>query len=431
METGTLKVLLVEDSLSDAALLQEALLQEGGGAFKFTHAECWADAAAELNAKTFDVMLLDLTLPDSSGRETFLRARAEAPELPIVVMTGMADETVGLEAVRYGIQDYLIKGQAYGRQTARAIRYAIERKQAETALKRAEASLQRERDQLEARVQERTAELWEANRALQGEMAQRERAEAAHREVVRRLAAAEETERGRISRELHDRLGQDLTALKLGLQIVRKRRGCPTPLREGVGNLEKLADCLMRDMHRLAWELRPAALDDFGLEMALRRFADEWAALSGVPVDFHSRGAAPQRLARELETTLYRVAREALTNVFRHANARRVSVLLERRDDHVLLIVEDDGRGFEAEALLQAPATGSKLGLLGMRERATLAGGSVEIESSPGVGTTVFARMPLSLEREAKEEPQMNAEESRSRATARGTPRERARRKRL
>jgi signal transduction histidine kinase len=397
MEAAKVSVLLVEDSLSDAALLQEALSLQETGSFGFVHVETWAEAVARLKAQSFDVLLLDLSLPDSAGRETFVRARAQAPLLPIVVLTGQADEAVGLEAVRHGIQDYLIKGQAFGRQTARAIRYAIERKQAETALKQAEASLQRERDQLEVRVRERTAELSQANQALQGEMARRERAEAAHREVLRRLVAAEETERGRVSRELHDRLGQDLTALKLGLQIVRKRRACPPKMREGVGKLEHLADCLMRDIHRLAWELRPAALDDFGLEMALRRYAADWAELTGVPVDFHSRGASASRLAPELETTLYRITREALTNVFRHAQAGRVSVLLERRPDHVLLIVEDDGHGFDAAALMRASATQGKLGLLGMQERATLAGGSVEIESNPGAGTSVFARLPLAL----------------------------------
>jgi signal transduction histidine kinase len=413
MEAAAVRILLVEDSLSDAELLQESLLHEGGGSFEFTHAERWGEACAQLKEKSFDVLLLDLSLPDSAGRETFVRARAEAPHLPIVVLTGQADEAVGLEAVRHGIQDYLIKGQSYGRQTARAIRYAIERKQAETALKRAEASLQRERDQLEVRVRERTAELTEANRALEGEIAQRERAEAANRKVLRRLVAAEETERGRISRELHDRLGQDLTALKLGLQIVRKRRPCPPAVRESVGKLEQLADRLMRDIHRLAWELRPAALDDFGLEMALRRYADEWAALSGVPVDFHSRGTAERRLAPELETTLYRITREALTNVFRHANARRVSVLLERRTDRVSLIVEDDGHGFDAAALLRGPATEGKLGLLGIQERAMLAGGSVEIESNAGAGTTVFVRLPLMLAPTGRAQPHMDTDEHR------------------
>jgi signal transduction histidine kinase len=398
MSVEAVKILLVEDSLSDAVLLQESLTEDGAGEFVITHAESWKEAVARLSNQRFDVLLLDLSLPDITGRDTFVRARAEAPLLPIVVLTGVADEAVGLEAVRHGIQDYLIKGQAFGRQTARAIRYAIERKQAETALKQAEASLQRERDQLEVRVRERTGELSEANQALHAEIAQRKRAEEAHREVLRRLVAAEETERGRVSRELHDRLGQDLTALKLGLQIVRKQGACPPPLRESVSKLEGLTDSLMRDVHRLAWELRPAALDDFGLELALRRYAEEWAALSGVAVDYDSQGATARRLAREVETTLYRIAREALTNVFLHANAKRVSLLLQRRTDHVSLIVEDDGRGFDAAAMLRAPATEGKLGLLGMQERATLAGGSVEIESSPGAGTTVFVRMPLAFE---------------------------------
>ena len=395
MNQPVVSILLVEDSISDAVLLEESMSQHEVGGFRFTHAESWAEAAAHLQKQSFDVVLLDLSLPDSTGRDTFVRARAAAPNLPIVVLTGGADEAVGLEAVRHGIQDYLIKGQAFGRQTARAIRYAIQRKQAETALKQAEANLEHERDQLERRVQERTAELSEANRALQAEIVQRQRAEEAHRQVLRRLGAAEETERGHVSRELHDRLGQDLTALKLGLQIIGKQRPCPPTVRGSVNKLEGLTDTLMRDIHRLAWELRPAVLDDFGLEMALRRYADEWAALSGVPVDFHSLGMAARRLAPDLETTLYRITREALTNVFRHAKARRVSVLVERRARDVSLIVEDDGQGFEAAATLGASTTQGKLGLLGMQERATLAGGSLEIESNPGTGTTLIVRLPL------------------------------------
>jgi signal transduction histidine kinase len=398
MSTSKVKILLVEDSMSDAALLEASLSEGSKEEFDFTLAVDWKEATEQLRKHDFDALLLDLTLPDITGRDTFERARGEAPEMPIVVLTGVMDEALGLEAVRHGIQDYLIKGQALGRQTARAIRFAIERKQAELALKHAEASLQLERAQLEVRVQERTAELSEANRALEDEMAQRQRAEQAHREVLRRLVAAEETERGRVSRELHDRLGQNLTALKLGLQIVGKQRGCPPTLRKRVGRLETLADSLMRDVHRLAWELRPAALDDFGLELALRRYADEWAALGGLAVDFDSQGMGAQRLPREVETTLYRIALEALTNVFRHAKAKRLSILLQRRADHVLLIVEDDGQGFDAGTTMQAPASQGKLGLLGMQERAMLAGGSVEIESSPGAGTTVLVRLPLGVE---------------------------------
>ena len=137
MTTAPINILLVEDSPSDAALLQESLNQVGPGQFQFTHVETLAEGLSQLSQGRFDVMLLDLSLPDSTGRETFLRARAAAPQTPIVVLTGAGGEPIGLEAVRQGIQDYLLKGKTDGAQTARAIRYAIERQRAETELRRA------------------------------------------------------------------------------------------------------------------------------------------------------------------------------------------------------------------------------------------------------------------------------------------------------
>src|ERR1035441_6723494 len=168
MKPAVIRVLLVEDSDSDAMLLQESLGETRPGEFEFTHVECWAEAVRCLRQKQFEVLLLDLLLPDITGRDTFLRARAEAPHLPIVVLTGEANEALDLDAVRHGIQDYLIKGQAYGRQTARAIRYAIERKQVEEALQHTEEALRESEQQLrewnadlERRVAERTATLAE------------------------------------------------------------------------------------------------------------------------------------------------------------------------------------------------------------------------------------------------------------------------------
>jgi len=396
MTPSAVRILLVEDSASDAVLLQEGLEQNDlGHLFRFTHTETLKDALEHLRQAPFDLLLLDLTLPDSTGQETYLRARAAAPHLPIVVLTGIEDEGVGLEAVRRGVQDYLIKGQAYGRQTARSIRYAIERKRTEEALKQAEVALQLERDRLERRVIDRTTELSQANESLQAEILQRQRAEQGHQQVLRRLSEAQETERGRISRELHDRLGQDLTALKLGLQLLRKQGPFAAPVQESISKLERLAEGLMRDIHRLAWELRPSALDDLGLEMALRRYSKEWSDATAVPVEFHSQGIAEERLPAELETALYRVTQEALTNITRHAKAKNVAILLERRPGLVSLIVEDNGQGFNAETILQASATKKKLGLLGMQERVKLVGGSFEIESAPGAGTTVFVRLPL------------------------------------
>ena len=179
MSTAPISILLVEDSPSDAALLQESLNEREPGQFQFTHVETLAEGLAQVNQRRFDALMLDLSLPDSVGRETFLRARAGAPQLPIVVLTGAADEALGLEAVRQGIQDYLPKGPADGAQTARAIRYAIERQRAEVELRRA-------RDELELRVAERTADLKQSVEALQKEVGQREQAEQALRESEER-----------------------------------------------------------------------------------------------------------------------------------------------------------------------------------------------------------------------------------------------------
>ena len=168
MEPQALKVLLVEDSPSDALLLQKWLSHTCPGQFDFTHVESWGEATQCLGKQQFDALLLDLSLPDVSGRDTFIRARAEAPHMPIVVLTAETSEALGLDAVRHGIQDYLIKGQTYDRQTVRAIRYAIERKQVEEALQRTEEALRQSEQQLrhtnadlERRVAERTATLQE------------------------------------------------------------------------------------------------------------------------------------------------------------------------------------------------------------------------------------------------------------------------------
>lgn len=161
MSPSAAKILLVEDSPSDAALLQESLAEVETGRFDVTRAETWAEAADCLARAEFDVLLLDLSLPDSVGRETFVRARNAAAHLPIVVLTSIADETIALDAMRHGIQDYLVKGQADGRQTARAIRYAMERGRIEKALQETQAALREANEQLERRVAARTAQLKE------------------------------------------------------------------------------------------------------------------------------------------------------------------------------------------------------------------------------------------------------------------------------
>jgi PAS domain S-box-containing protein len=260
--------------------------------------------------------------------------------------------------------------------------------------KRAEAALREAHAQLECRVAERTGELASANERLAAEVAGHARAEAARQVLLGRLATAQEEERHRLARELHDQLGQNVTALILGLQSLRDAAPARSSARPALQRLQGIADQLGREVHHLALVLRPTALDDIGLQAALANYVEDWSERSGVPADFHAAGFGAGRLPPETETALYRVVQEALTNVHKHARARRASVTLHRLPGRVSAVVEDDGAGFDAEA---APGLG-RLGLSGMRERLALVGGALAVESSPGAGTSVYARVPLPQE---------------------------------
>lgn len=235
-----------------------------------------------------------------------------------------------------------------------------------------------------------------AQRLALEDVERRVAARTAERDMLRlQLAQAEEDERRRISRELHDEAGQHLTTLALGLQALSDVTPPDSEVDRRAVELRRLADTLGRELHAVALRLRPKALDDFGLEAALTAYAEEWARQTGIAIDIHARVAAA-RLPSAVESALYRIVQEALTNVARHSEARRVSVIVERRDGHVVAVVEDDGRGFER---VDAPADGGHgLGLLGMRERATLLGGSLDVESaSDGGGAALFVRIPIDV----------------------------------
>jgi signal transduction histidine kinase len=249
-------------------------------------------------------------------------------------------------------------------------------------------------DRLEGRVIERTAELAVANSVLKAEIVIRETAEADRRDLLRRLATAQEDERRRIARDLHDQMGQLVTGLGLGLKALEVAAPGPAAAGPQLARLQELTVLIGREVHQIAMELRPTALDDLGLESALANYTERWSERTGVPVDFQAIGPDMGRLPDAVETALYRVVQEALTNVLKHARASHVSVILQCSLVQAVVVIEDDGVGFDPE-LVAAPGTDAgRLGLLGMRERVALIGGTLTIESTRGQGTTIIASLP-------------------------------------
>jgi signal transduction histidine kinase len=257
-----------------------------------------------------------------------------------------------------------------------------------------EAELRSARDELEQRVGERTEELQKSNEALRAENVRRKKIEGERLSLIRAIVSAQEDERRRIARDLHDQMGQQLTALRLKLEALKEKGLRDADLATTVNNLQGVVTQLDSDVDFLAWQLRPFALDDFGLSAALSNYVNRWAEHFGIAAEFRAGDLVDQRLDPRVETTLYRIAQEALNNCAKHSECSRVDVLLERRDHDAVLIVEDNGVGFDPRA--KAGGDG-QWGIIGMRERAALLDGTLEIESTANGGTSIFVKVPLNL----------------------------------
>jgi signal transduction histidine kinase len=207
--------------------------------------------------------------------------------------------------------------------------------------------------------------------------------------LARQLVEVQETERRHIARELHDEAGQALASLRYGLRLLEREIEQGGTATGRVAELMQRTDAVIDSLHRLAADLRPASLDHLGLDAALRQYTRAAASELGLAVRFKARGFGRERLPSVVETALYRVVQEAMTNVARHAHATRIDVLAEHRGERVMVMIEDDGVGFEPERIER----GNHFGLLGLAERAEALGGTLTVESSPGAGTTIVVEV--------------------------------------
>ena len=285
-------ILLVEDNPGDARLV-EVLLSDAdlSGSFNIVHAATLGEALERLEESNSEVILLDLSLPDSSGLETVNRMRAAASEMPIVVLSGQDDEQIALQTLKNGAEDYLVKGRGDGELVARSVRYSIERKSAEVTLRQREKRLE---------------------------------------ELVGKLITAQEEERRRVAYEVHDGLAQMLAAAHHRLQAFAERHAPASEAsKEDLDRVLRLVRQTVGEARRVIANLRPTALDDLGLAAAIRQEIEGLRG-DGWEVEYEEK-LGKGRLPATLETTLFRVTQEALTNAREHAQTDRARVELRRR----------------------------------------------------------------------------------------------------
>lgn len=382
IEKKAIQVLLIEDDVASAEIVK-GLVQEDSSIFKLEWVENLQSGLKRLEEGGIDLVLLDFGLPDSEGLETFERTHDQSPGVAIIPLTATGDEALALRAIQLGAQDYLFKGAINRQLLTRSMRYAVERKRGEEALRRAH-------DELEQRVKERTAELSAANALLTEQILERRRAEEELRRLSHRLVEVQETERRNIARELHDEIGQLLTGLKLVIEMAGR---LPVEqLKDQCQKAQSLVNELMGRVRDLSLDLRPAMLDDLGLLHALLWHLERYTKQSGVRVMLTHAGIENQRLAPEIETAAYRIVQEALTNVARHAGTDNAKVSVSADAENLYIQIADQGIGFDPQKAL---AAGESSGLAGMRERAQLLGGTLTIKSATGEGAVIAARLPL------------------------------------
>lgn len=361
------KLLVVDDNPVVLLALSEFMRAAG---FEVAAGETGEEGLRLARENAPDLILLDVVLPDVNGVELCRRIKVD-PELKFLFVvllstseTSADSKISGLDA---GADGYI----------ARPIenRELLARVQALLRIQRAELALRRAHDELERRVLERTAELAEANAGL--------------RRMSLRLLEVQETERRSLARELHDEAGQLLTGLKMVVE--RSLPLAPEPVRERLNEAVELISLLTARVRNLSLELRPQVLDDLGLVVALEWHFQRYAKQTGIQVDFRHT-PVPERLPLRLETALFRIVQEALTNVARHAQVSEVAVRLWVNAERVGLQVEDKGAGFDVEGAL---ARRISSGLSGMRERAGLLEGEFTLESAGGKGTLLTVEFPL------------------------------------
>ncbi len=353
-----LHILLLEDSAHDAELIIHELRKVE---LKFVSRRVQTGSELLRLIAEFkpELILADYMLPQFNGAEALAMAQEHCPDTPVIIISGAVGEETAVELLTHGATDFVLKDRL--ERLAPAVHRALQSVADRNAQRQAEAIRKEYSGKLQA--------------------------------LSRRLVEVQETERRNIARELHDEIGQSLTAIQLNLQEILLSRGIDA-LKPRLQASLMVVERMLEQVQDISLNLRPSILDDLGLEPALRWYTERQATLVGLQAAFHM-DVLKQRLDSVIETECFRVAQEALTNVVRHARATAVTVELRQVDALLHLRVTDDGIGFDVARVRDKAIRGASLGLLSMAERATLAGGGLEFTSTAKTGTEVHAWFPL------------------------------------
>lgn len=360
------EILVVDDTVASLELLSELLTQAG---YNVRPAQDGRMALRSANARQPELILLDVRMPNMDGFEVCRRLKSEAKtrDIPVIFLSALSDTPDKVTGFEAGAVDYIAKPYQPEEVLAR-VRTHIE--------------LQRLRFDLEKRVTERTAQLYQSESQLRDSRSKLQ-------ELTAFLQTVREEERTAIARELHDELGQALTALRIDLGWLRNKcEGMGEGTLERIASAHGLVERTIEALRRISEGLRPGMLDVLGLAAAIEHHVDEFRERSGILSSLEM-NRDEFDLDSRLATTIFRIVQEALTNISRHAAATKASVKIEETSDSIYLIVEDNGRGVE---MAEDKKT---YGLLGMKERVNMFEGEIEIEGKAGEGTRIRVRLPI------------------------------------
>lgn len=369
-------ILIVDDTPANLGVIVDYLEHYG---FGIMIARSGESALQKARYAPPDLILLDVLMPDMDGFETCQRLKADVStqDIPVIFMTSLTSPEDKVKGFEVGAVDYVTKPLHQEEVLARIMTHL--------RLRDLTQSLQEKNRQLE--LSSRT----ERERLFEAVNQQREQLRA----LANRLTEVQEAERKQLARDLHDHLGQVLTAISINLASVKDElpADCVPRLKDRLVEASLLTDQTLEQIRELSLNLRPPMLDDLGLIPTLRWYVKQYANRLNLKTRLEAQ-QLEERLPPALETALYRVVQEALTNVARHAQANQVQVRLQRQEAMIMICIEDDGQGFDVAKVIASKAAVKGMGLLGMRERITLLGGRLDIQSQPGQGTRLRVEVP-------------------------------------